>query len=98
MRATEITVNRKALRDYHVLETVEVPDEVRAALLQREGELGDMLRAVELLENPNEGPALTKTLKKLGITVRQVREIELRAFEWVNELAHETNVPKTRAA
>lgn len=81
-----------------VLETVEVPDEVRAALLQREGELGDMLRAVELLENPNEGPALTKTLKKLGITVRQVREIELRAFEWVNELAHEPSVRNTQAA
>ncbi|MCC6071910.1 EAL and HDOD domain-containing protein [Massilia sp. GCM10020059] len=81
-----------------VLETVEVPDDVRAALLAREGELGEMLRVVELLENPSEGQALTKALKKLGISVRQVREIELRAFEWVNELAHDTEMPKTRAA
>lgn len=81
-----------------VLETVEVPDEVRAALLERGGELGEMLRVVELLENPNEGAALTKALKKLGISVRQVREIELRAFEWVNELAHEGPMPKTKAA
>lgn len=81
-----------------VLETVEVPDDVRAALLERGGELGEMLRVVELLENPTEGPALTKALKKLGISVRQVREIELRAFEWVNELAHETEMPKTKAA
>ena len=81
-----------------VLETVEVPDDVRAALLERAGELGDMLRVVELLENPNEGPALTKALKKLGIKVRQVREIELRAFEWVNELAHEVRMPKVKAA
>ena len=81
-----------------VLETVEVPDDVRAALLERGGELGEMLRVVELLENPTEGPALTKALKKLGVSVRQVREIELRAFEWVNELAHETEMPKTKAA
>ncbi len=83
---------------HDVLETVEVPDEVRAALLERGGELGEMLRVVELLESPNDGPVLKKTLKKLGITVRQVREIEMRAFEWVNELAHEARVPDTKAA
>ena len=72
-----------------ILKTVVVPDEVRNALLKRDGEFGEMLRVVELLENPTEGAALATSLKKLGLTVPQIREIELRAFEWVNELAHE---------
>ncbi|MGZ9046141.1 MAG: EAL and HDOD domain-containing protein [Telluria sp.] len=72
-----------------ILKTVVVPDEVRKALLAREGKFGAMLRVVELLENPTEGAALAKILKRLGLTVPQIRDIELRAFEWVNELAHE---------
>jgi c-di-GMP phosphodiesterase len=70
-----------------ILATVAVPGEVRAALLERSGEFGTMLKVVELLENPAEGPALRKLLKSLGLTVGQMREIELAAFEWVNELA-----------
>ena len=69
-----------------VLVTLNVAPDVRAALLQREGTLGDMLRVVELLENPKRGPQLGKLVKGLGLTVKQVREIELEAFSWVNEL------------
>jgi len=69
-----------------ILDTVAVADEVREALLLRAGPLGDMLRIVELLENPKRGQPLGKSLKTLGLTVRQVREIELEAFGWVNEL------------
>ena len=69
-----------------VLVTLNVAPDVRAALLQREGTLGDMLRVVELLENPKRGPQLGKLVKSLGLTVKQVREIELEAFSWVNEL------------
>jgi len=72
-----------------ILETVVVAGEVREALLERGGQFGEMLKVVELLENPTEGPALARSLKKLGMTVKQMREIELRAFEWVNELAEE---------
>lgn len=72
-----------------ILEMVVVPEQVRAALLGREGVFGEMLRVVELLENPTEGAALAELLHKLGLTTREIREIELRAFEWVNELAHE---------
>ena len=72
-----------------ILATVAVPDEVRAALLERGGQFGEMLKVVELLENPGEGPALRRRLLGLGLTVRQMREIELAAFEWVNELAGE---------
>lgn len=72
-----------------VLDTVVVAGEVRDALLARAGQFGEMLKVVELLENPTEGTALARSLKKLGMTVKQMRDIELRAFEWVNELAEE---------
>jgi EAL and modified HD-GYP domain-containing signal transduction protein len=72
-----------------ILETVVVPDEVRAALLERSGPFGDMLRAVELMENPVKGEPLGKVVRKLGLSVGQVRAIELKAFEWVNEMSSE---------
>ncbi|MGZ8288321.1 MAG: EAL and HDOD domain-containing protein [Telluria sp.] len=75
-----------SMRD--ILDTVVVPDEVRTALLERGGEYGELLRVVELLETPAEGPELARSLKKLGLTARQIRDVELRAFEWVSELAH----------
>ena len=71
---------------HDVLETVVVAPEVRAALLEREGVLGEMLKIVELLENPKRGTQLSKSLKSIGLTVKEVREIELEAFSWVNEL------------
>ena len=72
-----------------ILETVAVPDEVRAALLERDGALGTMLKVAELLENPRRGTQLSKLLKPLGMTVKQIRDVELQAFSWVNELAQE---------
>ncbi len=69
-----------------ILGSLRVAPDVRAALLEREGTLGDMLGVVELLENPKRGAQLGKLVKGLGLTVQQVREIELEAFSWVNEL------------
>ncbi|MES2318257.1 MAG: EAL domain-containing protein [Pseudomonadota bacterium] len=69
-----------------ILETVAVAPDVRAALLGREGVLGDMLKIVELLENPKRGTQLGKSLKAIGISVKEMRELELEAFSWVNEL------------
>jgi EAL and modified HD-GYP domain-containing signal transduction protein len=69
-----------------ILETVTVAPDVRAALLEREGVQGEMLRIVELLENPKRGSQLGKALKAIGLTVKEMREIELEAFSWVNEL------------
>ena len=71
---------------YDVLETVVVAPEVREALLERAGVLGEMLKVIELLENPKRGSQLGKSLKSLGLTVKEVREIEIEAFSWVNEL------------
>ncbi len=69
-----------------ILDTVSVAPEVKAALLERAGPLGEMLRIVELLENPKRASQLGKSLKAIGLTVKQMREIELEAFGWVNEM------------
>lgn len=75
-----------------ILETVDVADDVRAALLERGGVLGEMLKVVELLENTKRNAQLGKSVRALGMTVKQVREIELEAFAWVNELADKVSV------
>jgi EAL and modified HD-GYP domain-containing signal transduction protein len=69
-----------------ILESVAVAPEVRAALLEREGHLGEMLKIVELVENPKRGAQLSKSLKAIGLSVKEMREIELEAFSWVNEM------------
>jgi EAL and modified HD-GYP domain-containing signal transduction protein len=74
-----------------ILHRVEVAEEVRDALLRRTGDLGAMLTVAELLERAQAGRPLTNALRKLGLTVKQVREIELAAFEWVRELAYEVH-------
>lgn len=74
-----------------ILERVEVADEVRDALIRREGQFGVMLRVAELLESAECGKSLSSALKKLGLTVKQIREIELAAFEWVQGLAYEVH-------
>ncbi len=72
-----------------ILDNVEVAHDVRAALLHREGEFGTMLRVVELLEAAEGGHKLADALRKLGLTVAQMREMELAAFDWVRALTHE---------
>jgi c-di-GMP phosphodiesterase len=74
-----------------ILSRVEVADDVRAALLDRKGEFGLMLAVVELLEGAESGKPLTVLLKKLGLTAKQMRDIELAAFDWVQGLAHEVH-------
>jgi EAL and modified HD-GYP domain-containing signal transduction protein len=74
-----------------ILATVDVADEVRYALLEREGEYGDMLNVVELLEKARGGKALTAALRRLDLSIKDLREIEMAAFEWVNELAQEVH-------
>jgi EAL and modified HD-GYP domain-containing signal transduction protein len=74
-----------------ILARVEVADDVRAALLDRQGEFGLMLSVVEQLESADCGKPLTVLLKKLGLTATAMRDIELAAFEWVRGLAHEVH-------
>jgi EAL and modified HD-GYP domain-containing signal transduction protein len=94
---TAFTVGMMSLMDalfsvpmHELLDKVEVSREVRGALVDREGEYGAMLRVAEELENEecaHGKRALARALDKLGLSVKQVREIELAAFGWVRELS-----------
>jgi EAL and modified HD-GYP domain-containing signal transduction protein len=64
---------------------------VNDALLEHKGDFGTMLTVVELLEGAEDGKLLKNALRRLGLTVKQVREIELAAFDWVRELAYEVH-------
>jgi EAL and modified HD-GYP domain-containing signal transduction protein len=70
-----------------VLDTLIVADEVRAALLDRSGDFGDMLKVAEMLEQAEVGPAMADSLRNLDLTPAQLRDLQLEAFEWVSELA-----------
>jgi EAL and modified HD-GYP domain-containing signal transduction protein len=72
-----------------ILDNVELADDVRAALLERAGDLGAMLDVVERLEKADTGRQFTAALRKLRLTSKQVRDIELAAFDWVRELVHD---------
>jgi EAL and modified HD-GYP domain-containing signal transduction protein len=74
-----------------ILRRVEVADEVRDALLEHRGDFGAMLTVVELLEGAEDGKALKSALRKLGLSIKQVRDIELAAFDWVRGLAYEVH-------
>ncbi len=74
-----------------ILDTVDVADDVRAALLEREGEYGDMLKVVELVEKAKSGKVLNAALRRIDMTVKDLREIEMAAFEWLNVLAQEVH-------
>lgn len=74
-----------------ILEKVEVPEEVAGALLRREGDLGLMLTIAEQVEGEHCGKQLCDALRRLGVTVKEMREIELAAFDWVEGLAVEVH-------
>lgn len=69
-----------------VLQTMVVTDEVRAALLERTGEFGAMLRVVEMLERLAPVADLSDTLRELSLTPSQLSAMQLESFEWVNDL------------
>nr|WP_314546694.1 EAL domain-containing protein [uncultured Massilia sp.] len=72
-----------------ILARVDVSPEVRAALLRREGDYGAMLGVAEELEGAQCSRALGAALDRLGLSAKQIREIELAAFGWVRELGEE---------
>ncbi|WP_426193361.1 EAL and HDOD domain-containing protein [Massilia sp. DWR3-1-1] len=74
-----------------ILDTVDVAAEVRAALIERDGEFGNMLEVVELVEKATSGQPLDAALRRLNMSVKDLREIEMAAFEWLNVLAQEVN-------
>ena len=77
-----------SVRMGEILDSVNVLDEVRDALLHREGDYGDVLRLIELIERAQEGRELTGILHKLDLAPSALYALQREAFEWVNEYAH----------
>jgi EAL and modified HD-GYP domain-containing signal transduction protein len=76
-----------------ILDRVDVSQDVRAALLDRVGDYGAMLGVAEELEGAQCGRSLALALGKLGLSVKQIRDIELAAFDWVRGLGASTALP-----
>ena len=74
-----------------ILDKVEISREVRTALLERGGDFGAMLSVAEGLERTEPGRDMAAALARLGLSVKQVREIELATFGWVHELGAEVH-------
>jgi len=70
-----------------VLDSVNVLDEVRGALLERSGDYGSMLSLIEHIEMADEGPLLSSLLDKLQLSPAELYAIQLAAYDWVNEHA-----------
>lgn len=70
----------------NILDRVDVDFEVKGALLDRAGDYGAMLSVAEELEGKQCGRSLARALDRLGLSVKQIREIELAAFDWVRGL------------
>lgn len=67
-----------------------VADEVRRALLVREGLYGDMLRLAESVEHIDEAaPVVAQLLQKLGLSLEDFNTLQLEAFEWSGAVTHQ---------
>ena len=68
-----------------VLDSVNVLDEVRAALLHRSGDYGGMLSLIEHIERGREGQVLAQMLNQMSLRPSDLYAIQLAAIEWVTE-------------
>jgi EAL and modified HD-GYP domain-containing signal transduction protein len=68
-----------------VLDSVNVLDEVRAALLHRSGDYGSMLSMIEHIERGQDGRVLAQMLHQLALKPAELYSIQLAAIDWVTE-------------
>lgn len=70
-----------------IVEQIPVIDEVRAALLQRSGFFGELLKLAESIERmDDEGDDLLAGLKSLSMDGDDLAELEVSAFEWSDKV------------
>lgn len=69
-----------------IVEEISLRDEVKQALLNREGQLGRLLILCEKVE-AGDFPAVDKILKESNITLDTLTRVELEAMKWTNSLA-----------
>lgn len=70
---------------HDVLESVNVLDDVRGALLHRAGDYGSMLSLIEHLESGRDGRVLARMLHQLSLRPSDLYSIQLAAIEWVTD-------------
>lgn len=71
-----------------ILDSVNVIDEVRGALLHHRGEYGEMLALVGEIERASGSDEMHGMLDDLGMAPSDLYAIQLSAYDWVNEYSH----------
>ncbi|SFV08567.1 EAL and HDOD domain-containing protein [Pseudoduganella namucuonensis] len=74
-----------SVRMEEILDSVNVLDEVRGALLHRRGNYGSMLALVEHTERGADSPGLGYLLQELDLAPADLYAIQLAAYDWVND-------------
>ena len=75
-----------------ILTELSVADQVRDALLLREGIYGDMLKLAESVEHLKEaGPQVSALLHKLNLSSEEFYALQVAAFEWSDSISHSTS-------
>jgi EAL and modified HD-GYP domain-containing signal transduction protein len=72
----------------HIVETLNLTDDISAALLRREGNLGELLTLAERLEK-TDFVAVQNILDRTGITFDQLLSSQLDAFNWRNSIVRD---------
>lgn len=73
-----------------ILKELSLPDAVKAALLERAGEIGQMLSLTEILQR-DDRHEVNEAVQKLGaIDTGELMDLQLAAFEWANQVSTET--------
>ena len=73
-----------------IVASLNLTDDVSSALLQREGRLGRMLLLTEKLE-VTDFDAVTPLLVECRVSLDQLLQAQLEAFNWRNSIAHQEN-------
>jgi EAL and modified HD-GYP domain-containing signal transduction protein len=72
-----------------ILKQLSLPEPVKAALLKRTGEIGEMLSLTEVLERDDRGE-VGEAVHKLGtVDTSELMDMQLEAFEWANQVTTE---------
>ena len=73
-----------------ILKQLNLPAPVKAALLERGGEIGDMLALTECLERDSRAEVQDAVQKLGGVPASELMDMQLAAFEWANQVSVES--------
>ena len=70
-----------------ILKQVNLPDAVKSALLNRGGEIGEMLSLTETLERDDQVEVNQAVLRLGTVETGELMDMQLAAFEWANQVS-----------